>query len=1051
MSAYPFQSCLPDNINLELLVLLDSLSSADNFIRSNAEHSLNSNWLSSKDQNQVLLVFLAEQASFSQNVSSRAFSAVIFRRIAIKSPIYLNDPLAKSISVIPNSSKSKIRSILLQGFNHPDQPINIRHKLADAIAELAKSDVSPDWPDLLESIINATTNQSLPSIRESAFRLISQTPDLINVSHINQFLPVFQNGFNDENDEVLIACSNAFVAYFEVLPKQSWQLLATLLPDLMNILPKLLNNGKDSSLSSVLESLILLIELAPKLFKDMFEKIIEFCSLITKNKNLEQNCRISSLELLTTFSEVSPQMCKSNSNYINSIIILSLSLMTELSPDDDEYSDWVNNTNIDDDEDEIEYDSGRQTLDRVSLALGGQSLVDPLFHFLTQMISSTSWRERQAALMAISSASEGCRDVLINKIDAILNLILPLLNDPHPRVQYACCNTLGQISTDFATTTQVQYGYRIIPALISKLTNDSITRVQTHAAAALVNFSENASKEVLEPYLDDLLTNLLILLQGNCRYVQEQVLTTIAVVADSAEQKFLKYYDALMPVLINFLKTDNENSDIKLLKAKCIECSTLIALAVGYEKFQAHYDDLINIFVNYQQSITDENDQMIPYLQQGWGRLCRIIGPQFVPYLQLILPPILKSAKYQQDIAILDEDQANELEQNQDWDVIQLGTKHIGVHTSILDEKVSSIELLKTYCVVLKQNFYPYVKEIATQIILPGLDFYLHDGVRRCCALTMPSLLRFDSRIILSDETLKLWKSIVDKIVSSLISETSTELLISYYECLIECLCILDQDNAVTDDQLLYFAKAIYKNLLECYKRIKERESNFDEYSEELEDNNDVDVDEELLDNINSFIKFVFKFRRSKLIVLINILLNDNQDLSIKSCGFNIIADMIEFCGPDSYLYKDLFEDTLKVNLANDTNLQIKQLSIYIIGLCSQYGGRNYNGYCLNRLTRLFYLATIPETSEIAVVSVSSVCSNAEGEELVLWLKTEVPKIMKILILAAYNRSIIAQNAKRLVQCLKILLGKLGNEAALQMIHTYPAETQHQIQKLFTN
>ena len=37
---------------------------------------------------------------------------------------------------------------------------------------------------------------------------------------------------------------------------------------------------------------------------------------------------------------------------------------------------------------------------------------------------------------------------------------------------------------------------------------DSNPRVQTHAAAALVNFSECAAKELLHPYLDELLSNV---------------------------------------------------------------------------------------------------------------------------------------------------------------------------------------------------------------------------------------------------------------------------------------------------------------------------------------------------------------------------------------------------------------------------------------------------------------------------------------------------------------------------------------------------------------
>lgn len=103
-----------------------------------------------------------------------------------------------------------------------------------------------------------------------------------------------------------------------------------------------------------------------------------------------------------------------------------------------------------------------------------------------------------------------------------------------------------------------------------------ICSVQSHAAAALVNFCEEAEKEVLEPYLDQLLTALLQLLRNPKRYVQEQALSTIATIADSAEQAFARYYDVLMPLLFNALKAE-QTKDTRLLRAKAMECATLIS------------------------------------------------------------------------------------------------------------------------------------------------------------------------------------------------------------------------------------------------------------------------------------------------------------------------------------------------------------------------------------------------------------------------------------------------------------------------------------------
>jgi hypothetical protein len=97
---------------------------------------------------------------------------------------------------------------------------------------------------------------------------------------------------------------------------------------------------------------------------------------------------------------------------------------------------------------------------------------------------------------------------------------------------------------------QTKYHQAVLQALIPVLAAPE-PRVQSHAAAALVNFCEEAEKDILEPYLDTLLEHLMALLQNPKRFVQEQALSTIATVADSAESAFGKWYDRLMPLLMN--------------------------------------------------------------------------------------------------------------------------------------------------------------------------------------------------------------------------------------------------------------------------------------------------------------------------------------------------------------------------------------------------------------------------------------------------------------------------------------------------------------------
>jgi hypothetical protein len=67
------------------------------------------------------------------------------------------------------------------------------------------------------------------------------------------------------------------------------------------------------------------------------------------------------------------------------------------------------------------------------------------------------------------------------------------------------------------------------------------------------------------------------------KLVLEQVVTTIASVADTSEEQFVAYYDRLMPCLKYIIENATTN-ELKLLRGKTIECVSLIGLAVGTEK-----------------------------------------------------------------------------------------------------------------------------------------------------------------------------------------------------------------------------------------------------------------------------------------------------------------------------------------------------------------------------------------------------------------------------------------------------------------------------------
>ncbi len=77
--------------------------------------------------------------------------------------------------------------------------------------------------------------------------------------------------------------------------------------------------------------------------------------------------------------------------------------------------------------------------------------------------------------------------------------------------------------------------------------------VHAHAASALINFCEGVERDTLLPYLDPIVERLLKLLNPQAspaqvrRYVQEQAITTLAMVADASETTFVKVRPPVVP------------------------------------------------------------------------------------------------------------------------------------------------------------------------------------------------------------------------------------------------------------------------------------------------------------------------------------------------------------------------------------------------------------------------------------------------------------------------------------------------------------------------
>lgn len=629
---------------------------------------------------------------------------------------------------------------------------------------------------------------------------------------------------------------------------------------------------------------------------------------------------------------------------------------------------------LDVEESDLNHVAGEQCMDRLANKLGGQAVLPPTFSWLPRMMTSTAWRDRHAALMAISAISEGCRDLMIGELDQVLDLVIPALRDPHPRVRWAGCNALGQMSTDFAGTMQEKYHQVVLTNIIPVLDSPE-TRIQSHAAAALVNFCEEAEKATLEPYLDDLLSHLLLLLQNdNKRYVQEQALSTIATIADSAETAFGKYYDTLMPLLFTVLRED-QSKEFRLLRAKAMECATLIALAVGKAKMGQDALDLVQLLGSIQEKITDADDPQSQYLLHCWGRMCRVLGRDFVPYLADVMPPLLELASAKADIQLLDDDeQISSFQQEEGWELVPLKGKVIGIKTSTLEDKHMAIELIVIYAQQLEEAFEPYVLEIIEKVALPGLAFFFHDPVRIASAKSVPVLLNSYKKAHgeRSASMATLWGLAVDKILEVLSAEPAIDTLAEMYQCFYESVEVLGKDCLSPTHMAAFIESA--KSTIEDYQvRVKKRAEDNQDIEDGEEESEEmlfaIEDDQTLLSDMNKAFHTIFKNQETSFLPAWQRLIPFYQEFATSSDSTQrqwalcIYDDVLEFCGDQSWSYQNHIRQPL-IDGMQDTVPANRQAACYGVGIAAQKGGAPWSDFVAQSLQMLFSICQTPYARE---------------------------------------------------------------------------------------
>eukprot|EP00088_Acartia_fossae_P049518 TRINITY_DN5459_c0_g1_i1.p1 TRINITY_DN5459_c0_g1~~TRINITY_DN5459_c0_g1_i1.p1 ORF type:complete len:1108 (-),score=360.91 TRINITY_DN5459_c0_g1_i1:577-3870(-) len=955
--------------------LLAALLSQDNDVRSKAEETYETVPIEQK------VNFLLGAISDHTNVAEdgRSLASVMLRRL-------FSTDFEEFFAKLPDEQKAQLKNqIILCVQNEPNK--TCRRKCADLAAEVARQLTDEDgnnlWPEFLKFLFDCASSTN-PEIKEVALHMFASIPSIFG-NQEQQYIDVIKQmllaSLTDQNYDVRFSAVKAAGNYLLLHDKDTGiqKHFADLLAPIMQVTVQSVENQDDEA---CLKILIDISEAMPKYLRPQLGETFGLCLKMVGNEELGDSWRHLALELVVTTAETAPAMVrKVCGNSIGEIVQACLKLMTDVEEEDD----WA----TDDDPAEEDSDSNAVVaecaLDRLACGLGGKSVFPHILSITPTMLQSQDWKHRHAALMAISASGEGCHKQMEPYLAQVMDGVINFIQDPHPRVRYACCNAIGQMATDFAPNFEKKFHARVIPGLLLLMDDAANPRVQAHAGAALVNFSEDCPKNILVPYLPDIMTKLETVLKskldelvqkGN-KLVLEQIITTIASVADTAEDSFIQHYDRFMPCL-KFMISNANTTELRLLRGKTIECVSLIGLAVGGEKFNADASEVMDLLLSSQIKGEEmaEDDPQMSYMISAWARICKILGPRFATYLPMVMGPVMKTASMKPEVALLDNDELTGVEDDtEDWQFVQLGEQqNFGIKTAGLEDKATACQMLVCYARELKEHFAEYTEQVV-KLMVPMLKFYFHDAVRTAAAESLPFLLEC-AKIKGPQYLQEMWAFMLPELLKSIETEPEKDVLAELMASLSRCVELLGKD-CLGQQGMQEAVNLMEKTLTEHFKRAEERagkraggEEDYDEgVEEELENEDEEDVF--ILSKVGDLVHALFSTHGEaflppfeKLLPHFSRLLEPNRPWSDLQWGLCIFDDLIEFTGGTSLKYQEVFLNRLMASISH-TQPEVRQAAAYGCGVMGQCGGPTYAQICCQAVPLLVELIQHPDARAI--------------------------------------------------------------------------------------
>lgn len=186
-----------------------------------------------------------------------------------------------------------------------------------------------------------------------------------------------------------------------------------LLPAMMHTLTQALNSGQEATAQEALELLIELAGTEPRFLRRQLVEVVGSMLQIAEAESLEEATRHLAVEFVITLAEArerAPGMMRKLPQFISRLFAILMKMLLHIEDD----PVWHSAESEDEDAGETSnYSVGQECLDRLSISLGGNTVVPVASEQLPAYLAAPEWQKHHAALIAIAQIAEGCSKVMV--------------------------------------------------------------------------------------------------------------------------------------------------------------------------------------------------------------------------------------------------------------------------------------------------------------------------------------------------------------------------------------------------------------------------------------------------------------------------------------------------------------------------------------------------------------------------------------------------------------------------------------------------------------